>query len=174
MAQNNAYRTNGAAAYDIFAPQQNTARPLERPERLPEAPARRAPVKKVKTRLAISPFAALGAAVTLVLLFLVVFSYVRLYEAQSEVGELQSEKIALAEQQERLCLQYENAIDLDAIESRALELGLRQPTGAQSVYVRVNADDTTELFEVPEEQSLFEQVCDAFRGVFRDVVEYFS
>lgn len=168
MARQMQYRTNGAAAYDIFAA--NTARPLERPERLPEPPTRRVQARKVKT--AVSPLTLLGAA-ALVLLVLVVFGYVRLFEAQSEVGELQSRSAALSEEQARLRAQYESGIDLKAIEARALALGLRQPTASQKVYVRIGESDTTELFETREEQSLLRQVCDAFCGVFRDAVEYF-
>ena len=33
------YRSNGSAAYDVR--RRNTAQPLEQPERLPDAPARR-------------------------------------------------------------------------------------------------------------------------------------
>lgn len=168
MAQREAY--NGAAAYDIFAA--NTARPLERPNVLPEAPVRRVQVRRVKT--AVSPLALLGTVAALALLVLVVFGYVRLYEAQSEVGELQSRSAELSEEQARLRAQYESAIDLKAIEARALALGLRQPTASQKVYVQVDGKDTTELFEAPEEKSLMQQVCDAFCGVFRDAVEYFS
>lgn len=168
MAQREAY--NGAAAYDIFAA--NTARRPERPNALPEAPVRRVQVRKVKP--AVSPLALLGTVAALALLVLVVFSYVRLYEAQSEVGELQSRSAELSEEQARLRAQYESAIDPEAIEARALALGLRQPTAAQKVYVQVDGNDTTELFEAPEEKSLVQQVCDAFCGVFRDAVEYFS
>lgn len=170
MAQREAY--NGAAAYDVFAA--NTARPLERPNALPEAPARRVQVRKVKTRPTLSPMALLGAVAVLALLVAVVFGYVRLYEAQSEVGELQSRSAELSEEQARLRAQYESAIDPEAIEARALALGLRQPTASQKVYVQVDGNDTTELFEAPEEKSLMQQVCDAFCGVFRDAVEYFS
>ncbi len=172
MAQRREYRTNGAAAYDIFT--QNAARPLERPEKLPDAPVRREPVRKVKVKLAISPFAVLGTAVAVGMLFLVIFSYVRLYEATSTVGDLQTERSELIEQQQRLRSQYENALDLEAIEARALELGLRQPSASQSVYVQIAAGDTTEIFEAPEDRNLLEQVFDAFYGVFSDVVEYFS
>lgn len=168
MAQREAY--NGAAAYDMFAA--NTARPMERPERLPEPPVRRVQARKVKT--AVSPLTLLGTAVVLALLTLVVFGYVRLFEAQSEVGELQSRSAELSEEQARLRAQYESGIDLKAIEARALALGLRQPTATQKVYVQVDGNDTTELFEAAEEKNLMQQVCEAFCGVFRDAVEYFS
>ena len=39
------YRSNGSAAYDVR--RRNTAQPLERPERLPDAPARRKPAPHV-------------------------------------------------------------------------------------------------------------------------------
>ena len=54
------YRSNGSAAYDVR--RRNTAQPLEQPERLPDAPARRKPARHVRARLGISPLTALGAA----------------------------------------------------------------------------------------------------------------
>ncbi len=165
------YRSNGSAAYDIHA---NTARPAERPERLPDAPRRTKPVRRVKTKLAIAPFTVLGTAIAVVMLFLVVFSYVRLYEAKSEVSELKSQKTELTTQEQRLRSQYENSLDLPAIETRAKELGMRQPLASQIVYVEVEAGDTVQLDTAPEERNLLERVYDAFRGVISDVVEYFS
>ena len=168
------YRTNGSAAYDIRTVKENTARPLERPERLPDAPQRTKPLTRVKTKLAIAPFTVLGTAVAVVMLFLVVFSYVRLYEAQSAVGELKDTKSTLSEEQQRLRSQYENSLDLAAVEARATELGMRQPLPAQIVYVEVAAGDTVQLSEAPQDRNIFEQVYDAFYGVISDVVEYFS
>lgn len=165
------YRSNGSAAYDIRA---NTARPVERPERLPDAPQRTKPVRRVKTKLAIAPFTVLGTAIAVVMLFLVVFSYVRLYEAQSQVSELKDQKTELTTQQQRLRSQYENSLDLSAIEMRAKELGMRQPLASQIVYVEVAAGDTVQLDTAPEERNLLERVYDAFYGVISDVVEYFS
>ena len=168
------YRTNGSAAYDLHSVRDNTARPLKQPERLPDAPERAKPVRRVKTRLAIAPFTVLGTAVAVVMLFLVIFSYVRLYEAQSAVSDLKETKTLLTEEQQRLRSQYENSLDLEAIEARALELGMRQPLPSQIVYVEVAAGDSVELGEVQEERNLFEQIYDAFYGVISDVVEYFS
>lgn len=174
MAQE--FRTNGSAAYDIdFAPKhQNTARPLERPERLPEAPVRRQPVKKVKAKAAVSPFALLGSAVVVVLLFLVVFSYVSLYETQTEVAELEDELEVLAEQQAHLNAKYEDSLDLDAVEQRARELGMKEPNPDQIVYVRVDTGDTTEIYSAPQEKNFFVRIYDAFRNAFADALEYFS
>ena len=174
MPKYDEYRTNGSAAYDLHSVRDNTARPLKQPERLPDAPERAKPVRRVKTRLAIAPFTVLGTAVAVVMLFLVIFSYVRLYEAQSAVSDLKETKTLLTEEQQRLRSQYENSLDLEAIEARALELGMRQPLPSQIVYVEVAAGDSVELGEVQEERNLFEQIYDAFYGVISDVVEYFS
>ena len=165
------YRSNGYAEYDIHA---NTARPVERPERLPDAPQRTKPVRRVKTKLAIAPFTVLGTAIAVVMLFLVVFSYVRLYEAQSEVSDLKDQQTELATQEQRLRSQYENSLDLPAIEARAKELGMRQPLASQIVYVEVAAGDTVQIAAAPEERNLIERIYDAFHGVISDVVEYFS
>ena len=174
MPKYDEYRTNGSAAYDLHSVRDNTARPLRQPERLPDAPERAKPVRRVKTRLAIAPFTVLGTAVAVVMLFLVIFSYVRLDEAQSAVSDLKETKTLLTEEQQRLRSQYENSLDLEAIEARALELGMRQPLPSQIVYVEVAAGDSVELGEVQEERNLFEQIYDAFYGVISDVVEYFS
>ena len=165
------YRSNGSAAYDIRT---NTAQPAQRPDRLPEAPQRVKPARKVKTKLAIAPFTVLGTAVVVVMLFLVVFSYVRLYEVQSRVSDLKTQKTELTTQEQRLRSQYENSLDLPAIETRAKELGMRQPLASQIVYVEVAAGDTVEIAAAPQERNLIEQVYDAFYGVISDVVEYFS
>ena len=174
MPKYDEYRTNGSAAYDLHSVRDNTARPLRQPERLPDAPERAKPVRRVKTRLAIAPFTVLGTAVAVVMLFLVIFSYVRLYEAQSAVSDLKETKTLLTEEQQRLRSQYENSLDLEAIEARALELGMRQPLPSQIVYVEVAAGDSVELGQVQEERNLLEQIYDAFYGVISDVVEYFS
>ena len=174
MPKYDEYRTNGSAAYDLHSVRDNTARPLKQPERLPDAPERAKPVRRVKTRLAIAPFTVLGTAVAVVMLFLVIFSYVRLYEAQSAVSDLKDTKSTLTEEQQRLRSQYENSLDLEAVEARALELGMRQPLPSQIVYVEVAAGDSVELGQVREERNLLEQIYDAFYGVISDVVEYFS
>ena len=164
------YRSNGSAAYDVR--RRNTAQPLERPERLPDAPARHKPARHVRARLGISPLTALGAAA--LMLALVVFRYIRLYEARSDVGKLQTQLSTLEEQQARLQSQYDNALDLEQIEKRAKELGMRQPGSSQIIYVQVDADDTTEVYAAPAEKNVFVRVIDAFRSAFTDAINYFS
>lgn len=171
----NEFRTNGSAAYDRYSVHNNTARPLERPDRLPEIPEPvKRPVRKVKTKLAVAPFAILGGAVAAVLLLLVVFSYVRLYETQSVVTRMERTQAELLAQNARLKQQYESGIDLAAVEARAAELGLRKPTASQIIYVEVPKADVAEVYTAPEERNFFERIFDALSGTFSDAVEYFS
>ena len=172
MALEEKYRSSGSAAIDIFAVKNNTAQPLEKPEHLPEAPA--APAKKVKYKLAISPFAVIGTAVAVVLLLLVIFSYVSMFEVQNEIGSLKSAQNEFSVQQEKLRSDYESSIDLSVIEERALALGMHQATSDQIHYVQIGEGDTTQVYSAPEDRNIFEQIYDAFYGVFSDVGEYFS
>lgn len=165
------YRTNGSAALNIYT-QESTARPLERPKRLPDAPAQKQ--KKEKLRLVISPFTVLGGAVAFVMLFLAVFSFARMFEEQSKVSALQDVRATLTEEQERLKATYEQSMDLKQVEQRARQLGMREAQPSQIREIEIAAGDTTQVFDAPEESNIFKQVFDAFQSVFRDVVEYFS
>ena len=119
------YRTDGSAAVDVYAARENTARSLsKKPKRLPDVPAREKPAQR--PRAAISLTAVVGAAAALFLLFLVVFSYVRLYELKSEVGELKQTVVKLNEQSDALRSEYEAKLDLQQVERRARELGLHE------------------------------------------------
>lgn len=131
------YPTNGAAAYDIYANRESTARPLLQPQRLPDAPVYHPPVQKTKTRLQIPLFAIVAAAVVAVLLFSVVYSYARLYEEQMAVAELEAACTQLAQEEQSLKAQYENALDLGKVEERARALGMSEPGASQLVYVQV-------------------------------------
>ncbi len=172
MAQK--YRSNGSAAYDVYTAANQNALPKQRPAHLPDAPARRRPARRTRTKPAFSPFALLGGAMACVMLFLVVFSYVRLYEAKSQVGELETQLADLNEEQARLQSQYEGALDLEKIEKRAKELNMRKPGPSQIVYVQVQSDDTAEVYTAPKEQNIFQRAFESFRSVFSDAVEYFS
>lgn len=177
MAKREEYRMNGSAAYDIYAEplhNQNTARPLRQPQRLPEQPVRQAPVRKQKAKIAISPFAVAGALVAGLMILMVLFSYIRLYETKSEIGTLEKELVSLSEEKARLQSQYDNALDLEAVEKRAKELNMRQAGPSQIVYVQVDTGDTAEVYTAPEKRNFLQKIYDAFKGTFTDAVEYFS
>ena len=80
------FEIHGTAAYDIRQSTVRNPRPVQLPEER-EQPA--VHVRKVRARLHVSPFSVLGIAVTVFLAVLVVFGYVRLYEASTEVADLE-------------------------------------------------------------------------------------
>lgn len=176
MAQREKYRSNGSAAYDIYAAQnvQNYALPKQRPERLPDAPAHPRPVRKTRTKVAVSPFALIGGAMACLMLLLVVFSYVRLYETKSQVGELESKLSDLNEEQARLQSKYEGALDLEAVEQRAKELNMRKPGPSQIVYIQVGSEDTAEVYTATKSENFFQRAFSAFKNIFTDALEYFT
>ena len=108
------------------------------------------------------------------MLALVVFSYIRLYEARSDVGKLQTQLSTLEEQQARLQSQYDNALDLEQIEKRAKELRHAQPGSSRSSMCRSDADDTTKVYARACGEDGFVRVIDAFRSAFTDAINYFS
>ncbi len=168
---------NATTAFEVISARESTARPLHKPqrkpERLPQAPAHRQE-NAVRAKPAISLVAVFGTAVAIVLLFFVIFNYVKLYEAQNEVSDLRQTRQTLHEEQQRLQLQYEEAIDLNAITERATALGLHEPLPSQIVYVTVQTQDSAQVYAAPAERGFFARVYDAFVGTFRDVAEYFS
>lgn len=87
------YMTHGAAAYDVR--RKEKLDPVELPEER-EAPAR---IHRVRATPHVSPFAVIGMAVTAFLAMLVVFGYVRLYEADSAVSELEDQLFQLQTEQ---------------------------------------------------------------------------
>ena len=152
------YRVNGSAAY---APQ-----PVQRPCRLPEEPEKAAPPKK---RISVAPFAILGTAVALLLLFGVLFSYMRLFEAENEKTELEKTKQELLLEQELLRAKYELAVDMEAVARRAAELGMHLPRPEQIVEIVVLMPET-ETTEAEESLGLFA----AFQALIADMKAYFS
>lgn len=170
MAQE--YRTDGSAAFDIYAG--NAARPLPKPKRLPDVPSRNQAAAVPKLRFRLSPLTLLGTLVCLGMLFLVVFCYVRIYETRSEIGELQESKAMLEAEQETLKTQYEAAIDLEQIERRARALGMHEPHDGQIVRIQTEAADVSEVYVKPEKPNLFVRTYHALYGAIREALEYFT
>ena len=167
------YRTNGSAAYDVRR-YGNAAPEIRRPglpeERRQPTPARRV---RVRAKTEIAPLAVLGLVATVGMLILVVFSYVRLYEATAEVGRLNEELAALSQEQQALTSEYEGKIDLAAIEQRARELGMVQPTDAATVYLNLSGTDRAEVLS-EESPGLLESVIGAFKSSVESLVSYLS
>ncbi len=172
------YSVNGSAAYQpsYGTPgRESTARPL--PERKPErrqAPARqprRQPRKVVHEKIAIAPFGVLGIALALGLLVLVLFGYVQIYESGSQVSDLQDRLTELKEENHKLQSEFDNAVDLQQVEKRAMELGMQRPSAKQSVSVEVPVEDVTVISGRTHSSPVRTAVLAVYETA-RDLVEY--
>ena len=175
MAQEdrNLFRTNGSAAYDIdFVRYDGNAVPKPKPAQLPEDRPAPRPKEKQRAKLAIAPFAAVGLLVVAVMLIMVVYSYVRLYEATSQVGELNRQLSSAQQEATKLRSAYESRIDLADVERQAKELGMRQPTARQTVYLNVPGADHTEVLRV-DERGFLRKAYDAVTDSFHGILDYF-
>lgn len=165
----NGYMSDGTAAYDLRLHRQRTE--VEQP-RLPEERPQPPRKVRVKAKTLVSPFAILGMMTAGFFVILVIFSYVQLYEATSEVGRLSRELKAVEMDNQILRSQYEGKIDLAAIEERAVhELGMVQPTASQNVYLNLSGSDRAEIVEV-EKTGFFAALAEACSSGVRDLAAY--
>ena len=166
------YHTNGAAAYDVYTWNQSTA-PQRRPEpqHLPEELPLPRKQQRVKARTALAPFTVVGMLAVACMLVLVVFGYVQLFEATSEVSKLETRLSELQSEQTLLRSKYEARIDLDAIEVSAAELGLSKPTQEQIVYVDLSGTDRAEIYQ-EEKTSAVGEIIAAVEQSVSDLIAY--
>lgn len=151
------YRVNGSTAY---APQ-----PRKRPCRLPEEPEKAVLPEK---KSGVAPFTILGTAAALLLLFGVIFSYMRLFESKNERAAMAQAKQELLLEQELLRAQYELAVDMDAVARRAAELGMHLPRPEQIKEIVVPMPES-EPTEVEEDLGLFASL----QAMIEDMKAYF-
>lgn len=176
-AENRRYGTNGAAAYDVYSGNQTYERydgnAVRRPQRqgLPEerpVPRRQ---ERVKVKTAVAPFTLFGMAAAVLMLILVVFGYVQLFEATTEVGELQTQLTELTAQQTLLESRYESRIDLKLVQERAEKLGMSAPREDQIIYVSLAGTDRAEIFE-EEKTSIVTEIIQAVEESVSNLIAY--
>lgn len=168
MAELKHYMIDGTSARELYP-----TLPLpRRKQRLPEPPPK--PEIKMKKKLAISPFAVMGTAVALLMLFLVIFNYVRTFELRNEVKELQARQEELTQEKLHLEAKYEGSIDLRTVAKRAKALGMHKPMAGQIIYLEPQTNQTAQRYTAAEEPGFPERIMDAFRDLFTDMKEYFS
>ena len=177
-ADNRRYSANGAAAYDVYSGayaynERYDGSALRRPERqhLPEerpVPRRQ---ERVKVKTAVAPFTLFGMAAAALMLVLVIFGYVQLFEATTRVGELQSQLNELTAQQTLLESKYESKIDLKVVQQRAEELGMSAPRDDQVIYVSLSGSDRAEIYE-EEKTNILGEIIGAVEESISDLIAY--
>ncbi len=165
--------TMGSVAYDVYKVRldgSSAVKPI--PAALTAEKIAPKKQRAPKAKLTLAPFAAVGLAVVVFLLAMVVYSYVQLYETTNRTGELRQELASAEADMNKLRSAYESKINLDEIEARAKELGMSQPTAKQTVYLNVAGADRAEVLQV-DDRSFLEKAWGAVTGSFRGIVEYF-
>lgn len=167
------YRTNGAAAYDVNYTQyqHGTAAPARKPAQAPRK--KTAPHKHARAKMVVAPMSVIGIMLAGIMMLLVVCGYVQLYEATSQVSQLEDEIVLLQEKNERLQSAYDEAIDLDAVEAAATELGMHAPNSRQTVYLNLSGRDKAEILTV-EEKGFFGNFVEAVSGAGHSLVDFFQ
>ena len=171
MAETTAYREYGAAAVDYYS----SAQPVHAPA-LPEEkvhPQKKREVR-VKAKAAVAPLSILGFGVALVMLILVVFGYVRLYEASSRHASLSRELQELKAENAALTNQYEGQVDLAHVESVAVsELGMQKGLAEQTVYLDLSrASDQGIVFAAPKQDGILRTAYESVRESIAGLLEY--
>ncbi|MBE6954806.1 MAG: hypothetical protein E7449_02710 [Ruminococcaceae bacterium] len=171
MAESITYREYGAAAVDYFS----AAQPSRAPS-LPEEKVR--PQQKrevrVKAKATVAPLSVLGFGIALVMLILVVFGYVRLYEASSRHASLSRELQELKAENAALSNQYEGQVDLAHVESVAVsELGMQKGLAEQTVYLDLSrASDQGIVFAAPKQDGILRTAYESVRESIAGLLEY--
>ena len=105
------------------------------------------------------------------LMILVIFGYVQLFEASSNVSALESRLANLKEQQLMLQSKYDAKIDLTAAEEYAAEIGLTKCQSEQIVYVSFSGNDQAEIY-TQQRTSVFGEILDAMQQSILGLIEY--
>ena len=144
----------GSGYYGSAAPAEAPyARPFEEPEDIPAPHERtrsneRAKEAGAQAAPAVSLFALFGAVFAGVLMILVVLAQISYSEIAGEIVRLNAQMENLAEQERRLEIEFENAIDMKEVERYARDsLGMSRPDNSQAAIVRNIPVDSVEIID---------------------------
>ena len=170
---------SGAAAVDFaYLTAQPGRVPVELPEERPEPKARPKQGTRTGTRIrtGLAPSAVLGFMMALAMLILVIFGYVRLYEATTENAKIADELADMKAQNAILAKQYEGSVDLAYIEDMAMnELGMQKVLPEQIVYVNLShATDKGVIVTTQKEKGFLGRAVESIVSSVRDLKEYLS
>lgn len=167
----------GSAAVDYaYLSAQPGRVPVELPEERPESKPDQGHGKRTGARLAVAPVSVVGFVVVLSMLILVIFGYVRLYEATTENAKLSDELLDLKTQNAILSKQYEGQVDLAFIEEMAMtELGMQKVLPEQVVYVNLShTTDKGVIVAVQKQKGFVGRAIESIMSSVRELKEYLS
>jgi len=144
------YYTDGSAArqLEVRQPEKKKRRPLPKQKRKP------------KLILRVQPLAILGVLVSVVMLFMMIQGVGELFEAQRQEQAMENHLISLKAKNEELLQTYNENIDLEDIERKALALGMVPESEVKHITISVP------MPEPEEEPGVWEQISAFLTGLF--------
>ena len=137
----------------------SAARQLE-----PKVPKKRRQLPKVKQQpkhtLYIQPMAILGIALSAVMLVMMIIGSVELHNAQIQKQAMEDHVARLTRKNVHDWAEYEESLDLEAIEKSALAIGMIPQSQAKQITVSVP------MPEIEEEPSFWEKTVLFLEGLF--------
>ncbi|NLO47319.1 MAG: hypothetical protein GX111_03215 [Clostridiales bacterium] len=154
-------------ARDIPVPEQERAEAAREYHRAGERQGTRALKKQ-----SISAFSVVGIICIAALMLVTLLSYVSLTKISAETVELTERMKTLKDEETRLQLEYESALDLNAVESYATHvLGMSKPGDNQIFYIRTDAADQAEILHTEQGGSglldFFSSILTTLSDIFR-------
>lgn len=172
------YADYGAEAYAL--PRTEVFPPAAEPKAIPDtrtgvktAPRARTKARaEVQTRYSISLFGVTGFLLVTVLMVFVVLANIKLSEVSFQNVELEAQMQTLETEERQLLIQYEQAFDINQIETYATTvLGMTKPTEGQVGQIDLTRTDKIVILgEDGEEPSPLR----GFGAFLRSLVEYFG
>ncbi len=155
----------GSLAYDLNNPQLYPEYTYGTPLDIPAAPELEEEAVSAAERVsvqAVSPVAVIGYAIAAALLVFSLLARVQLTAASDRCVALEASLAQLQEQQTKLLIAYESAINLPEIEDYAMNtLGMQQPRSDQVYYICGSVQDrAVVLGESDETVSFVDRVGD--------------
>ena len=169
------YYAAGGAALDLYTSTRRLPKKPELPEEQRELPQRRKKIR-VKAKVAVAPFTVAGFCAVIVMMVLVIFGYVQLYEASSHNADLKDELSALKEENAAYVNQYESQIDLSHVEDVAIqELGMHKTLADQTVYLDLSsAEDKGVVLSTDGKPGVLRRAYETVRDSLSSLLEYLS
>lgn len=137
----------------------SAARQLE-----PKVPQKKRPLPKVKQQpqytVYIQPMAVLGIVLSAVMLVMMIVGSVELHNAQNQKQAMEGYVATLTRENVHDWAEYEESLDLEAIEKSALAIGMIPQSQVKQIFISVP------IPEIEEEPSFWEKTVLFLEGLF--------
>ena len=169
-----AYRTNGAAAYDVGYTRYTYGNTAPARKSAQKSKRRPKPQKRVRAKLTVAPLAVAGMLLAgLMSLSLQTIYAQRITRSFRNTSMLEALTIlAKSTKDYRINFMYDEKVDLNTVESEAAKLGMHKPNSKQSIELNLSGQDKAEIMTT-EKENILQTAWKAITGTAKKMIEYF-